>query len=142
MKKLLFILITTTFLSVVSHAQSKLTMASAVTDTEFKEMDEYEKTLTSYVDAAIFALQGLNLQKEYKAVAATIRLKKDDKVFRGSITIDETPSEFPVEQAQSCTICGLYSGRVCFQKVVEHMQNGTIIIRVEKVSDCYVVSWD
>ncbi len=142
MKKLFLGLIATVMITNLSFAQKSLCLKSSVTEKEFEEMDAVSQKIASYVDSAIFALEGMSLNKDDKNKVASIRISLKDSKLDNNILIGDTETTTPTENAQSCTICGLQSGRICFKRIVTQLNNGPLVITVEKISDCIKLTWD
>lgn len=142
MKKLFLGIIATVMITNLSFAQITVCLKSSVTETEFKEMDEVSQKIASYVDSAIFALEGMNLNKNDKNKVASIRIGLKNSKLDNNILIGDPDTTTPTENAQSCMICGISSGRLCFRRILTQLNNGPIVITVEKISDCIRLTWD
>ncbi|HMI07755.1 MAG TPA: hypothetical protein VK528_09440 [Flavobacterium sp.] len=143
MKKILFILVAA-FMSHVSIAQ-EVKITSGVSKAEYQSMDGLEKRLSDYVDGAVSSLKGLKLNgsKDYSNYQATISISKNasDKL---SNFLGIGPAEnVPVENAQSCTACGIAGGAICYKRIRVLLNNGqTVVVTVTLNSEgCTVLSW-
>jgi hypothetical protein len=141
MKKLFLSLLASLFASTISFGQQSITLKSIASESEFKELDEIDQAILSSIDASVFALKGLSLNNEFSKKKAVITLAMKEKSLSNTITIEDQGSGEPLN-AQSCTICDFFSGMMCFRKVREELQHGTVIIRVESVRDCAVLTWN
>ena len=147
MKKLFLGVIATVLLSTYSYGQKKVTLSSTVTEDEYQQMDALDKKLVDYIDAGIFALKGLNLNGEQKTKhVVTINLDAKSGALGNNIVIAEpeanTPFGSDLPSAQSCKICGVGSGMMCYKLIKTRLANGPIIVQLELISDCIVISWD
>lgn len=144
MKKILSVLLLI-LTAQVSLAQG-VKITSHVTAEEYKVMSDLEKRLSDYVDAAEASLKGIKLNGgNYAKYAASISInnKSGDKL-NNNIAIAETDLP-PAENAQSCTICGFGSARVCFKRILTILSNGQpLVITVTLVSggDCVQLTWN
>lgn len=141
MKKLFLCLFALVCTSTFSFGQKTITLKSAVSESEFKQLDQIDQTIISFLDAGIFALKGMNLNKEFSKKSAVLNLAIKEKKLVSTFTIEDQSSEEPLN-AQSCTICDMFSGMRCFRRIREQLENGTIILKVELISDCAVVTWN
>lgn len=125
-------------------AQAKMT--SVVTADEYKSMNVMEKRLADYVNSAVYSLKALKLNgadaSKYKA---SISISANEKSkLTNNIAIGENDN-VPVENAQSCVICGIGSARICFKRIMTTLGNGQpVIITVTEVQggDCVQLTWD
>jgi hypothetical protein len=145
MKKLLFIFFAV-LASQISFAQGTQ-FKSLVTKAEYQSMDELEKRLTDYMDAAVSSLKGLKLNgsKNYSKHEATITISSNPKdKLSNSIAVGESDGPPPINNAQSCTICNVGGAYICFRRIRTILQNGQplIITAVEVSGDCVQVSWN
>jgi len=142
MKNLFLGLIATVMFCNLSYAQKSLCLKSSVTETEFKEMDEVSRKIASYIDSAVFALEGINLNEKNKTKIATVSLSLKENKLDNHIIIGDSDTTTPTENVQSCMICGINSGMACYRRIRTLLSNGTIVVTVEKVSDCIRLTWD
>lgn len=147
MKKLFLGLIATVLLSNFSYGQKKVTLNSIVTAEEFKAMDPLDRKIVNYIDAGIFALKGLNLNGEQKAKhVVTINIDTKSGALENNIVLAEPEANSPfgtdLSSVQSCTICGVGSGMICFRMIKSRLSNGPLIVQLELISDCITVSWN
>lgn len=144
MKKLILGLIATVLLSAGSYAQSKATIESIENQEEYKKLSETEQRLVNYLDAAIAALKGYNLNGPVKQThVVSISLDtKNSKLTNNLILSEVSEPTTPSESAQSCTFCNMLSGRVCYRKIATRLQNGTVVVTVEQVGDCVKLTWE
>lgn len=140
MKKLLLCLFATVMTSAFCFGQKAVKLTSIVSESEFKEMDEMDQKIVSYIDAGIFALKGMNLNKESKKKIAFITLSLKEDKLADKLVLEDQVSEPPLD-AQSCMICDMISGFQCSRKIRESLGHGPIIVRIELVSDCFSLSW-
>ncbi len=142
MKKLLFIFFAV-LTAYVSNAQ-ETKINSLVTKTEYQSMDNVEKQLSDYVDAAVASLKGLKLNGStlYNKYQASLSISTNGKdKLSNNIAIGESDNT-PVNNAQSCAICGVGSARTCFKRIRVALQNGPVVITVsESTGDCVVLAW-
>ena len=145
MKKILFIFVAV-LASQMSLAQSAQ-FTSLLTKAEYQSMDELEKRLSDYVDAAVSSLKGMKLNgsKNYSKYQATISISSNVKdKLSNSIAIGESDAPPPVNNAQSCTICSIGNAYTCFRRIRTILQNGQplIITVIEVTGDCVQVTWN
>lgn len=141
MKKLCLYLFTTLIVVTFSYGQKSVTLKSIVSESEFEEMDEIDQKIISAIDASIFALKGMNLNKELEKKKAVITFSLKEKKLLDTLTLEDQGSTAPLD-AQSCEICDMLSGIRCFRRIREQLPRGVIIVRVELVSNCVVLTWD
>ena len=147
MKKLFLGLIATVLLSTNSYGQKKVTLNSTVTEEEYKQLDALDKKLVNYIDAGVFALKGLNLNEKQKTkYVVTINIDAKSGALENNIVLAEPEANSPfgsdLPSAQSCKICGVGSGMMCYRLIKSRLGNGPIIVQLELVSDCIVVTWN
>lgn len=143
MKKLILGLITAVLFSFGCHAQSKTTIESVESQQEYSKLSESDQKLVNYLDAAIAALKGMNLNgatKQHYVASISIDLKNSK--LSNNIIVSEVSEPTQTDSAQSCTFCGAVSGRVCYKKIQTSLQNGTVVVTVEQIGDCIRLTWD
>lgn len=142
MKKILFILVAVLTAHVSNAQEAKI--KSVVTNAEYQSMDMVEKQLSDYVDAAAASLKALKLNgsKQYTKYQASLSISTNGKdKLSNNIAIGESDTT-PINNAQSCSICGIGTARTCFKRIRVALQNGPVVITVSESSgDCVIIAW-
>lgn len=140
MKKLLFGFIATIMCATIGTAQNTITLQSSVTEKDYNELSENEQKIVDYIDASVAALKAIALNKsKLKPQAAIISVSSKTGPLENNVVISE--QEPDISSAQSCTICGVGSGLICFRKIRTQLENGPVVITAVLVKDCVVISW-
>ena len=116
---------------------------------EFIELEEREKIIASFINAAISSLENISKNK-IPSYIATIDLSKDlDDPFSNFMAIsmvDKTDSLSKIAQSRgcsgSCTISGFSSARKCAKAIKAAVDScGALSATIEKVSGGYKITW-